>query len=89
MFYLRKDGTYIISLGEYRLIGTDWLVLYPNGKHVTYFESFGVEDILKKIKRTIENKNITTIPRYFYFEFLIYVKRFNSLIDYNNLFFPN
>ena len=48
MFYLRKDGTYIISLGEYKLIGADWLVLYPNGKHVTYFESFGVEDYLKK-----------------------------------------
>ena len=37
-------------------MGTNWIALYANVKNVTYFDSFGVEDIPKEI----ENKNITT-----------------------------
>ena len=29
-------------------------------KNVSYFDSFGVENIAKKIRRSIRNKNITT-----------------------------
>ena len=48
-----KDGTYIINLEEYESIGTHWIVLYANAENVTYFHSFGVEHIIKKIKKFI------------------------------------
>ena len=34
--------------------------LYINDKSVTYFDSFGVEHITKKIKKFLRNKNIIT-----------------------------
>ena len=43
-----KDGTYIINLDEYEPIGTPWIAFYVNAKNVTYFDSFGVEHILKR-----------------------------------------
>ena len=54
-----KNGTYIIKLDEYESIGT-WIALYVNAKNVTYFDSFGVEHIPKKIRKFIGNKNIKT-----------------------------
>ena len=50
---------YIINLDEYKSIGTHWIALDENGDSVTYFDSFGVEYILKEIKKLIDNKNIT------------------------------
>ena len=63
-----KDGAYIINLGEYSDIGTHWVALYVQNNNVTYFDSFGVEHIPKKIKAFINctsssalhNKNIKT-----------------------------
>ena len=55
-----KDGAYITNLDEYGSIGTHWVALYVNGKNLTYFDSFGVEDIPKEIKKFIGNKNIIT-----------------------------
>ena len=55
-----KDETYIINLDEYSETGTHWITLYSLNYNVTYFESFGEEDIPKEIKRCIDNKNITT-----------------------------
>ena len=55
-----KDETYMINLDEYSETGTHWITLYSLNYNVTYFESFGVEDIPKEIKRCIDNKNITT-----------------------------
>ena len=55
-----KDEIYIINLDEYSETGTHWITLYSLNYNVTYFESFGVEDIPKEIKRCIDNKNITT-----------------------------
>ena len=43
-----KDGTYIINLDEYSDIGTHWVALWVDNNNVTYFDSFGVEHILKK-----------------------------------------
>ena len=54
-----KDGTYVMSLDEYELIGTNWIALYVNRDNVTNFNSFGVEYIPKEIKKFIGNKNIT------------------------------
>ena len=61
-----KDGAYVISLDEFKSIGTHWIALYVNDKNrrasydAIYFDSFGVEHIPKEIKKFLENKNITT-----------------------------
>ena len=55
-----KDGAYVINLDEYSDIGTRWVALHAKNKTVTYFDSFGVEHIPKKIKKFINNKNIIT-----------------------------
>ena len=56
------------------------IALYVNNNHVTYCDSFGVEHILKQIKKFIGNKNVKTniyriqaydsMCRYFYIEFI-------------------
>ena len=46
-----KDGAYGINLDKYSDIGTHWIALYVNAKTLTYFDSFGVEHILKEIKK--------------------------------------
>ena len=48
-FYEIKDRTYIINLDEYESIGTHWIALFVNDNDVTYFDSFEVEHISKKI----------------------------------------
>ena len=53
-----KDGAYAINLDEYYDIGTHWIALYVNNKTVTYFDSFGIEDIPKEVKKFIGNRNI-------------------------------
>ena len=53
-----KDGAYVINLDEYSDIGIHCIALYVNYKTVTYFDSFGVEDIPKEIKKFIINGNI-------------------------------
>ena len=55
-----KEGSYVITLDEYKSIGTHWMALYVNDNNVTYFYSFGVENIPKEIKKFIDNRNITT-----------------------------
>ena len=44
-----KNAAYVINLHEYRDIGTHWIALYVNNRAVTYFDSFGVEHIQKKL----------------------------------------
>ena len=55
-----KDGKYIINLGEYSDIRTHWVALYVQNNDVTYFGSFGVENIPTDITTFIGNKNIKT-----------------------------
>ena len=55
-----KDGVYVINLDEYSGIGTHWIALYAWNNIITYFDSFGVEHIPRKIKSIIGNKNIKT-----------------------------
>ena len=43
-----KDGTCVIYLDECKSIGTLCIVLYINNNNITYFDSFGPEDIKKK-----------------------------------------
>lgn len=51
---LKKDGAYIINLGD-PINNTHWVGLFKKGKKVFYFDSFGLfapETIESKIKRT-------------------------------------
>ena len=71
-----------------------------NAENVTYFHSFGVEHIPKKIRKFIRNKNITTniyriqayhslMCGYFCIEFIDFMLEVKSLLDYTNLFSSN
>ena len=66
-----------------------------NGENVTYFDSFGVKHIPKKLKKLIGNENVTTniyrIQAYdstkcehFCIGFIDFM-----LLEYTNLFSPN
>ena len=56
-----KRRAYIIHLDEYQSIGTHGIALYVNDSNAIYFDSFGVEQIPKEIKKFIGNKNVTKI----------------------------
>ena len=71
-----------------------------NAENVTYFDSFGVEHILKEIRKFTGNKNIiksiyrtqsydSTMCRYFFIGFIDFMLRGKSLLAYTNLFSPN
>ena len=95
-----KDGAYIINLDEYSDIGTHWVALYINND-VTYFDSFGVEHILKEIKAFINRSlSITTnifriqahdsiMCRYFCIRFIDFMFAGKTLTGFTNLFSPN
>ena len=90
----------MMNLDEYESIGIHWITLYVNAENVTYFDSFGVEYILKEIKNVIGNKNkITNIYRmqgynsvmcgYFSIRFIDFILKDKILLEYTNLFSPN
>ena len=67
--------------------------------NVTYFDSFGVEDIPKEIIKFIKNRNIKTnifriqayhsiMYGYFCIAFIDFMFKGKSLTDYTNLFSP-
>ena len=49
-----------MNLGRYESIGTLWIALYGNDNNVTYFDSFGVENIPRGTKKFTRNRNILT-----------------------------
>ena len=55
-----KFGEYIINLDKYESIGTHWIARYVNAENITYFHSSGVENIPKKFRKFIVNKNFIT-----------------------------
>ena len=74
--------------------------MYVNVKNVTHFDSFGVEDILKEIRKFIGNKNVrTSIFRvqaydsimcgYFCIGFIDFILKGKRLLEYTNLFSSN
>ena len=59
-----KDVEYIVNLDEYSDIKIHWIALYVQNNDVTYFDSFGVEQISKEIRTFIGNKNIKILLEY-------------------------
>ena len=95
-----KVRAYVIKLEKYESIETHWIVLYGIAENVTYFDSFGVEHILKEIRKFIGNKNITTniyriqaydsvICGHFCIGFIDFMLKGKSLLEYKYLFSPN
>ena len=70
-----------------------------NGDNVTYFDSLKVENILKDIEKVISNKkiikinyrlsaNYSSMSGYFCVEFINFMLKDKTLLDYKNLFSP-
>ena len=77
-----------------------WVALFVKPKYTVYFDSFGIEHIPKEINKFIGNNNIkSNICRieaynsimcgYYCIEFINYMLKGKTLLDYTNLFSPN
>ena len=95
-----KKGAYVINLDKYENTATHWIALYVKSKYTVYFDSFGIEHLPKEIKQAIGNKeikaNIFRIQAYdsircgyLCIEFINYMLKGKTLLDYTNLFSPN
>ena len=94
-----EKGAYVINLDEYENTGTHWVSLFVKTKYTVYFDSFGVEHIPKEINKFIRNDIKSNIFRiqaydsimcgYFCIEFVNYMLKDKTLLDYTNLFSPN
>ena len=90
-----KNGVYVANLAEYESIGTHWIPFFVNGVNVTYCDRCRVENILKQIKKLIDNKNIiantyrikaygSIMCRYFCLGFIDFRLKGKSLLEYTN-----
>ena len=95
-----KKGAYAINLDEYENAGTHWIALFVKTNEVIYFDIFVIEHIPKEINKFIGNKEIkanifrtqaynSIMCRYFCIEFINYMLKDKTLLDYTNLFSPN
>ena len=73
--------------------------MWVNNNDVTYFDSFGVEQISKEIKAFVRNKNIkanifrlqvndSVMCRHFGIGFIDFMLKGKTLTEYTNLFSP-
>ena len=53
-----KNGSYIISFDAQESVGTHWGALYANAENLTYFDSFGAENISKEIIYSLAQNSI-------------------------------
>ena len=95
-----KKGAYVINLDEYENTGTHWIALFVKTNEVIYFDSFGIEHIPKEINKFIGNKEIkanifriqaydSIMCGYFCIEFINYMLKGKTSLDYTSLFSPN
>ena len=95
-----KKGAYVKNLDEYNSIGMHWIALFVKPNYVVYFDSFGVEHIPKEIEHVAGNKEIkanifrlqaydSIMCRYYCMEFINYIFKGKTLLEYTNLFSPN
>ena len=93
-----KKRAYVKNLDEYENTGTHWVSLFVKPKYTVYFDSFGIENIPKEINKFINNDVKSNIFRiqaydsimsgYFCIEFINYMLKSKTLLDYTNLFCP-
>ena len=92
-----KRGAYVINLDKYENTGTHWIALFVKPKYTVYFDSFGIEHIPKEINKFVGNKEIkanifrlqaydSIMCDYFCIEFINYMLKGKTLLDYTNLF---
>ena len=95
-----KKGAYVINLDEYENTGTHWVSLFVKANKVIYFHSFGIEHTPKEINKFIDNNKIKSnifriqaydsiMCGYFCIEFINYMLKGKTLLDYTNLFSSN
>ena len=95
-----KKGAYVINLDEYENTGTHWIALFVKTNEVIYFDSFGIEHIPKEIEHATGNEKIkasifrlqaydSIMCGYYCIEFINYMLKSKTLLDYTNLFSPN
>ena len=95
-----KKGAYAINLDEYENTGTHWIALFVKTNEAIYFDSFGLEHIPNEIKKFIGNNNIKSnifriqaydsiMCGYYCIEFINYMLKGKTLLNYTNLFSPN
>ena len=95
-----KDETYVINLHKYSDIRTRWINLYALNNNVTYFDSFGAENIPKEIKIFIDKSIVVTnilriqtydsvMCRYFCIGFIELMLKGKTLTNFTDLFSPN
>ena len=95
-----KKERYVINLDEYENTGTHWVALFVKPKYTIYFDSFGIEHIPSGINKFIGNKNSKSnifrlqaydsiMCGYYCIEFINYMLKGKTLLDYTNLFSPN
>ena len=95
-----KDETYVINLHKYSDIRTRWITLYALNNNVTYFDSFGAENIPKEIKIFIDKSIVVTnilriqtydsvMCRYFCIGFIELMLKGKTLANFTDLFSPN
>ena len=91
-----NTGTHWVSL----FVKPKYTTESSSSEHTVYFDSFGVEHIPKEINKFINNDNIKSnifriqaydsiMCGYFCIEFINYMLKGKTLLDYTNLFSPN
>ena len=94
-----KIRAYVINLDEHADVGTHWIALYLKNNEVIHFDSFGVEDAAKEIKRFIGHKNTkanifriqadnSIMCGCFCIGFIDFMFTGKGLIDFTSLFSP-
>ena len=90
---------YVINLDEYTDVSPHWIALYNSNVEIIYFNSFGVEHVLKETEKLTGHKNIkinlfrilannSIMCGYFCTGFIDYMIAGKTLIDYTSLFSP-
>ena len=99
-----KNGTYVINLDECKSIRTLWIAWYVNGNNgsasydgITLTTS-ELNTVQKRLKNSWETKILkiyrmqgydSIMCEYFCIEFIHFMVKGKSLLDYTNLFYPN
>ena len=88
-----------MNLDEYADVCTLSIALFCNKNEIVYFDSFGVENVPKEIKKFVRNKNIianifwvqandSVMCGYFCIGFIDFMLAGKQLTDFNGLFSP-